>query len=288
MWRPYLLLLYVYLESMRTPVLLLLLITSISESGSFPPVRHFANIVIIDTLIEVGHNQKLHFRISRGGEPTVLLESGGGADASQWNSIHQRLEAETNATIISYDRAGFGLSDLPDSQYDILDEVQNLHKALEMLRTKNLVVVSHSYGAFLSQAYQHLYPNTIRSIILLDPNTVEFVDSVGVQNFSNFSFDTTGILTKKQKADIRQTRAFKNTLDQVRNMPYSKNLQLIVIAAGMDWWPYPQVNVWWRQGQKNLARSVHDATLITAEGSTHNIPQLKPDLVVQLIKKQLN
>jgi pimeloyl-ACP methyl ester carboxylesterase len=269
-------------------ILLVLLVTAISENWNLLPGGGLSNEPIIDTLIVVGNNEKLHIRLSRGGEPTILLESGGGADATQWNAIQQRLADETNATIVSYDRAGFGLSDLPTSDYDIVDEAENLHKALEALGTKSLIIVSHSYGAFVTQAYQHLYPNTVSSIILLDPNTVEFVDSVGVQHLSKVTFDTTGILTNKQKADVRQTRSLNKTLNRLRNMPYAKNQSLTVVAAGIDWWPFAQVNAWWRQGQENLVRSVSNGTWIIAEESAHNIPDLKPDLVLQLIKKSIN
>src|SRR5437870_3421999 len=82
---------------------------------------------IKDTLIDVG-DHKLHFVVTKAGEPTILLEAGGGADASQWEAIQQKLANETNATIISYNRAGYGKSELPNTPYNLKKEVQDLHE----------------------------------------------------------------------------------------------------------------------------------------------------------------
>ena len=132
---------------------------------------------IKDTLIDVG-GHKLHFVIKNAGALTVLLEAGGGADASQWDSVQQKLARETRASIISYDRAGFGKSELPNVAYDIKKEVQDLHKCLKSLGVNKLVLVGHSYGALLIQGYQFMYPGNIAEIILVDPNNVTFVDSM--------------------------------------------------------------------------------------------------------------
>ncbi|HEY5022405.1 MAG TPA: hypothetical protein VII30_07965, partial [Gemmatimonadaceae bacterium] len=43
------------------------------------------------------------------GSPTLVLESGGGENASQWKSILPELAKQTH--VIAYSRAGFGKSD---------------------------------------------------------------------------------------------------------------------------------------------------------------------------------
>jgi pimeloyl-ACP methyl ester carboxylesterase len=157
-----------------------------------------------DTLIDVG-GYKLNFVITKAEEPTILFEAGGGADASQWEEIQKKLAAETNATIISYDRAGYGKSELPNTSYNLKNEIQDLHKCLETLHVKKIILVGHSYGAFLCQAYQFIYPERIAAIILADPNNVTFVDSIGTKILMQIPFDTTKPLTIRQKADVRQT-----------------------------------------------------------------------------------
>ena len=45
--------------------------------------------------------------------PTIVLESGGGFDARQWDALQPELAREFSAVVVSYDRPGFGSSDLP-------------------------------------------------------------------------------------------------------------------------------------------------------------------------------
>lgn len=239
-----------------------------------------------DTSIDIG-GHKLHFVVTRAGEPVILLEAGGGADASQWKDVQQKLANETNATIISYDRAGYGKSELPNTPYDIKKEIQDLHKCLQTLGVNKIIFVAHSYGAFLSQAYQFTYPEEVREIILADPNNVIFVDSIGERILMQIPFDTTKSLTTTQKADVRQTIAFPNTIEKLRSMPYSKNIPLTVISAGKEWWPFPQWNRWWRNSQQSIVDFQENGTFIIAEGSAHNIPKERPDIIVEVIMKAI-
>jgi pimeloyl-ACP methyl ester carboxylesterase len=239
-----------------------------------------------DTLIDVG-GYKLHFVITRAGEPAILLEAGGGADASQWEAVRQKLATETDATIISYDRAGFGQSESPNTPYSLEKEVEDLHKCLETLGVNKIILVGHSYGAFLCQAYQFIYPKTIKAIILADPNNVPFVDSIGARILMNIPFDTTKPLTTTQRADVRQTIAFPYTITTVKKMPFSKEIPMVVISAGKDWWPFPQWNTWWKSSHQSIVNAAPNRKLIKAEGSAHNIPKDSPETIVNAIQDML-
>lgn len=244
-------------------------------------------VAVEDTMIKVS-DHSLHFIITRGGEPTILLEAGGGADASQWESIQQKLALQTKATIISYDRAGFGSSELPGDPYDIKKEVQDLHHCLTVLGVGKLVLVAHSYGAFLNQAYQFMYPGALVGIVLADPNNTIFADSIGLKVLMNIPFDTTKELTKRQKADVRQTIAFSKTTETVKAMPYSASLPIILISAGKDWWPFPAWNRMWRNSHYSLANASPGRILRKAEASAHNIPKDQPDMIIEAILQILN
>ena len=235
-----------------------------------------------DTLINVG-DHKLHFVITKKAAPTILLESGGGADASQWEGIQQKLANETNATIISYDRAGYGKSELPNTLYNLKTEVQDLHKCLEILGINKIILVGHSYGAFLNQAYQFMFPENVMALILVDPNNVTFVDSIGVKILTQIPFDTTKPLSITQKADVRQTIAFPNTIESLRRMPYSTDIPITVISAGNDWWPFPQWNKWWKNSHQSMVNVSKKRKLIKAEGAAHNIPKERPDVIINAI-----
>jgi pimeloyl-ACP methyl ester carboxylesterase len=120
--------------------------------------------------------------------------------------------------VVSYDRAGFGESDLPSSPYNALGEVAGLRKGLERLGlAKAVLLVGHSYGGLLNQLYAHKYPKSVKGIVLIDPNTVAFVDAIGgPRQLMEIPFPTTPPLSKLQQAGIRQITSFDKTVELVR------------------------------------------------------------------------
>ena len=123
---------------------------------------------------------RLHFRVWSGSEPWVLFESGGGAGADQWDSVASRIVQQTRSGVVTYDRAGFGSSDLPEMPYDIQAEIDALWDGLQRLAPNHaFVLVGHSYGAFLSELFAAKHSENVKGIILLDPNNIAFVDAIG-------------------------------------------------------------------------------------------------------------
>ena len=86
----------------------------------------------VDTLVDVG-TYKLHLKIIKGKGGPLLFESNGGLDARQWDSISTVVHRKLNATVITYDRQGFGQSGLDTAKFDILNEVRGLEFALQRL-----------------------------------------------------------------------------------------------------------------------------------------------------------
>lgn len=150
-----------------TPLLLvLLLLLSVNTDAQ-----------LLDTLLDT-KPYRLHFRVRKGRNPPILFEAGGGQDASQWDSIaaiiHQRLEA----TVITYDRAGFGQSNFDTTDYTIQREIQCLEIALQQLGYQHtrLILVGHSLGAFYNWVYTARHPRQIWGLMWLDPRLPSRVD----------------------------------------------------------------------------------------------------------------
>src|SRR5262245_9814690 len=134
--------------------------------------------------------------------PIILLESGGGFDASQWSALQPELAARFSGVVVSYDRPGFGTSDLPDVPYDIREEVRNLNTALvELELAERLIVVAHSYGALLAQLYASLWPDTVAGLVFLDPNSPATM--VALHDIQTRPFKEGLPLTQREKAFAR-------------------------------------------------------------------------------------
>ena len=87
---------------------------------------HFGQAQTIDTLIDVG-GHKLHFNIIKGKGFPILFESGNGDDGSVWKPILQDIYKATNATLITYDRAGLGQSEIDTTKISFKEEIKDLN-----------------------------------------------------------------------------------------------------------------------------------------------------------------
>ncbi len=167
----------------------------------------------VEKTVHTGSYQ-LVFKIIAGQGPTILLESGGGMDSTEWDKLAPRLAEATGSTVISYDRAGFGKSDLPESKYDLREDNEALWRALGKLGfDKDLVLVGHSYGGLLIRFEAGERPAAVRGLVFVDPFTVELVDAFGIEYCNNhpmlgkLTLDAAHpeTLSKIDRAEVRMT-----------------------------------------------------------------------------------
>lgn len=107
---------------------------------------------------------RLHSRLRVGAD-------GGGTPA---------LSRQTGATIVAYDRAGVGESDLPGTAYGVREELAGFWRGLQQLRfDRSVVALGHSYGGLPIQGLACQQPAAVRGLLLGDPMTLEFIDALG-------------------------------------------------------------------------------------------------------------
>lgn len=251
-------------------VFLLILVNSVNANGQ------------VDTLVDLG-SYKLHFRILKGEASPILLESGGGLDARQWDSISTVLHSKLNATIIAYDRQGFGQSGLDTSEFNILNEVKGLESALQSLgyADKRKLLVCHSLGAFYSRLYAVRNPHLVRGIIMLDPRIPSYADmklarSVSSKlNQTDFSREDLGLYYVLNEME-------RNS-DFVRRKSIPSNIPIVNIMAEQGPFDAKEENDRFKSAQRNFINKRKNARLIYAKGSSHNIPQEQPEVVISEI-----
>jgi pimeloyl-ACP methyl ester carboxylesterase len=250
---------------------------------------------IIEKMVNVG-KYNLNFVIIKGTGPTILLESGGGLDSSEWIALMPKLAEATDATIVAYDRAGFGKSDLPETKYDLREETDWLWRALSQLGLdKDLILVGHSYGGFLIRFEASEHPDDVKGLVFVDPFTAELVNAVGIERCNNhpmmgkLPFDTLHPenLTKLQKAVVRMVgipRNLEEKYNLVSKSKVPKGIPVRVITSGQIWLTPDEMRIW-RESHVRLVESIKDAKLIVAEQSDHMIPLRQPDLVVSVVSE---
>src|SRR5262249_25282218 len=137
-------------------------------------------IAPVDTMLDVG-GYRVHSRIHRGTIPvTIVMETGGAATLAGWGGLDSVLARRTNATVVAYERAGFGDSELGPLDLDPIAQVRQLGAALERMGVPSRrILVGTSYGGLMAVVHADLYSDQIAGVVLADPMNSRFVDATG-------------------------------------------------------------------------------------------------------------
>jgi pimeloyl-ACP methyl ester carboxylesterase len=249
---------------------------------------------IVETLIDVGKCQ-LNFSVIQGLAATIVLEVGGGADSSYWGDFPMLLADETGSTVVIYDRAGFGKSDLPSTPYDMVEEIDWLMEGLRKLKlSKNIILAGHSYGGWLIRLAASRYPEAVRGMVFIDPFSAEFVDLLGVAYLDShpmcrkdlpFANSNPEKLTKNQLGGIRMVKeGLGPKVEIIRDAAIPEHIPVRIITAGKPWWCTPEEDRAWRKAHEQMVDLIPSAELIIAEESDHLIPEKQPEIIIQAIK----
>ena len=149
-----------------TIVILLALATAGVIYETFSAYADRASFSPPGRLIDVG-GYKLHLRCTGEGSPVVVFDAGLGSHSLYWRKVEPEVAAITTAC--SFDRAGYGFSDLgpePRTTETIAGELNTL------LRKANvrgpLVLVGWSFGGFTARYYAHRYPDQVAGVVFVD------------------------------------------------------------------------------------------------------------------------
>lgn len=120
-------------------------------------------------MVRVHAGNRLSMYCVGAGAPTVVLETGfGGGAYLSWREIQPLLGKITRTC--SYDRAGYGFSELGDDLPRDLDHcVADLHDMLVESREPGpYILVGHSNGGKIIGAYADRYPKEVAGLVFLD------------------------------------------------------------------------------------------------------------------------
>ena len=243
----------------------------------------------IDTLVDVG-NHKLHFKIVKGTGIPILFYSCGGNDGSVWKSILDKTSSITNATLITYDRAGFGTSTIDtlqtdESKHGIISSIEDLEIGLKKLGyDKEILLVSHSYGGYLSALYASRHPKLVKGVVLIDVNHNYFEDGVIEKEVA-----TQDKLIPQWKKNNRGTYFMSATIIEtvkiMSKISIPQNIPVVDFVNGIPFLKKTEDIERWKECHRKYVANNPNVTGITANDCGHGIWMGNPPLVINSIAK---
>lgn len=246
-----------------------------------------AQSVQLDTLVNIGEH-KIHFNIIEGKGIPILFESGAGDDGTVWNDLLKPLHDITGTTLITYDRAGFGKSEInptikTDEGHGILNGIEELEMALKKLGYFDvLIIVSHSYGGFYATLFSARNPDKVKYNIRIDSvlegwYTDEVLKKIESENVPPKTKGTLGI--------YYLVTNYTNTVRLMRNIEFPASVPVIDI-----WSPIQRhhTDEEWKlliETHEKFVNSETNREGIVAKGSGHYVFIDNPKLAINAIIK---
>ncbi len=249
------------------------------------------------------NGKKIHVLItgkSNMKKPTIILVGGLGGTSSAWKFIQSDLEQFTQ--VVSYDRPGYGWSDIVNTKRDGVSIAKELHETLKSANVSGpYILVGHSFGGLYTRIFASLYPNEIKGLVLLESShpdqfdrtkagEIEFQNiskmlavapwlaRIGFMRFKNLVQLPNGF-PEKEKSEITaiaastnyweaqkdEFKAIATTNSEVNQSTIAGTIPLLVIIGG----DHIRNDMQWRKYQKELANLSKDAKTVIIEKADH-------------------
>src|SRR5437763_997076 len=135
-----------------------------------PPRNRRAHImdIITPTIESIDiDGRRLAYARSGQGSPTVVLETGLGAESAEWAAVERGVA--TFAHVFRYDRAGRGASDRAPAARDAHAVVDELHGMLRRLGAPvPYLLVGQSLGGLLMRVFAKRHRSQVGGLVLVD------------------------------------------------------------------------------------------------------------------------
>ncbi len=238
----------------------------------------------IDTLVDVG-GYKLHFHIVKGKEMPILFEAGGGEDATTWKKILLPIANKTGATLIAYDRTGFGQSTFDTDKHGILNGIKGLETGLQKLGFNgNIMLVAHSQGGLYATLYASRHVDKVKAAVLIDITTACFYEK-------NRLAATQQSIDKKNNDSLKRVRPgiyyqgadFSNNINFVRSISFPATIPVTDFVS--EHTPFSNVkdSADWKRCHQEFVAIATNRRGIIAYKCGHFIFNDNPPLVINAI-----
>jgi pimeloyl-ACP methyl ester carboxylesterase len=238
------------------------------------------------------------------GAPTVVLETGLGAESEEWEAVFQEVKQFTS--VCRYDRANRGRSDPAPKPRSAQDFVADLHSLLVAAAIpRPVVLVGHSLGGLIVRLYAQQHPHDVAGLVLVDPMHEDQFERIGplmpppfpnepealTQLRSFWATDWRDPAKNQEGVDFPTSQAQAHAIDSLGDIP------MLVLTAGAFLHEAPpepaaqqlaaHLQMRWQEMHLELMQQSSNATQILVERSGHFIQREQPEVIVTAIRQML-
>jgi pimeloyl-ACP methyl ester carboxylesterase len=220
----------------------------------------------------------MHRVVAGAGEPTVVLEAGMNNGAAAWQRVMPLLSPHLRA--VAYDRAGIGGSAPPPDGVTVNGQIHDLASVITELGAEPCVLAGHSWGGVLVQLLAFRRPELVAGLVLVDPGHEEMEAGLpltlrwGWQAFRTVFHDE---LHADAAAGLSAMQELRGAVRTFPDVP-------VVVLSASGGFPFSRrFRAYWTGLQARLAASVSQGRHIVVDGTSHNIPGDRPDVVAETI-----
>jgi pimeloyl-ACP methyl ester carboxylesterase len=234
--------------------------------------------------ITIANGKKLHFQITTGRpDDIILFEAGGGDDVRVWNGLLAPIAQATGATLIAYDRPGFGSSEVDPENHGLVGDMERLEAGLKELGyTGHYTLVAHSLGGFYATLFASRHPEEVRAAVMLDINLACYFTDTFLPKIRT---------SPSELESYRETNPgrYYFSLDYepmaraMRSVSFPKTIPVIDFVSDRRAFPSPEDADRWRSCHAAFAAEAPNRTENTAYGTGHYIFQSNPELTIAAI-----
>ncbi|MEZ4667934.1 MAG: alpha/beta hydrolase [Anaerolineae bacterium] len=239
------------------------------------------------------------------GTPTVVFETGLGAEAAEWEPIFEAVKQMT--AVCRYDRANRGQSDPAPKPRSIQDLTNDLHALLSAAGIpRPVVLVGHSLGGLIVRLYAHQHPHDVAGLVLVDPMHEDQFERIGPKFYRPFPGEPAGLTQFRNfwTTDWRDPAKNSEGVDFVASQAEARaidtlgDLPMLVLTAGAylhDVPPQPaaqptaaRLQRLWSEMHHELMQQTSNATHILVESSGHFVQREQPEVITVAIRQMLD
>jgi pimeloyl-ACP methyl ester carboxylesterase len=216
--------------------------------------------------------------VAGAGDPAVVLEAGMNCGAEAWERVMPLLAPRVR--VAAYDRAGLGGSE-PAPGLAVVDrQVDDLASVITGLGAGPCVLAGHSWGGLLVQLLAFRRPDLVAGLVLVDPGHEDMESGLppairwGWRVLRAVRPDELHGDVPASDAALRELRAAATAFPEVP----------VVVLSAARGFPLPRrFRAHWTSLQAGLAAAAPRGRHVIVDGTGHNIPGNRPDVVADAI-----